>query len=472
MRRLVYIFAAHSLFLKIFLWFWLAMVFIVLAYYAVTLARLNDETRQRWMSDQLATHARTSARTFERNGQAGLVEYLNLMEQTLAIRAFLFDQNGNELSGRVTPPEARQLGRLAVAGGDASDSGEITSASSFVAKSTVAPSGRRYVMVGELPGWRRFPYSYDFGLRDWQWQLLVLFLTAGVLCYALARYLVSPVVKLRAATYQLARGNLSTRVGPSLGRRHDELADLGRDFDRMAEQLESLALAQRRLLQDISHELRSPLARLFIAIELTRRQVPDGASPALARMEAEAERLNNLIGKLLTLEQLESPGEIHPRSSVDLAALVSKIASDADFEAKGQNRSVVVTASEPCTIEGDEELIGSAIENTLRNAVRYTDEGTTVEVSLRCLRQNGDNTKSTALLRVRDHGCGVPTEQLGEIFRPFYRVAAARDRQSGGTGLGLAITQRAVTLHGGSVSAWNAPDRGLIVELQLPVSSS
>jgi two-component system sensor histidine kinase CpxA len=234
----------------------------------------------------------------------------------------------------------------------------------------------------------------------------------------------------------------------------------------MAERLESMVRAQQRLLGDISHELRSPLARLGVALGLARQRSGAEANSALDRIERESDNLNEMISQLLTLTRLESGTDGRKRTDVDLAALVKEVADDADFEARSLNRAVQVVSSDNCSINGVEELLRSAVENVVRNAVRYTPEGTAVEVALS--RQNGH-----AVISVRDRGHGVPEESLEKIFRPFYRTEDARDRQSGGgTGLGLAITERAVRMHGGSVQAVNATGGGLAVEMRLNLNPS
>jgi signal transduction histidine kinase len=282
----------------------------------------------------------------------------------------------------------------------------------------------------------------------------------------LARYIVSPVVKLRAVTRQLTEGDLSARVGPLMGNRHDELADMGRDFDAMAARIEALLGAQARLLRDISHELRSPLARLGVALDLLRKRTPPEAETHLSRIEREAARLNEMIGQLLSLSRWETGADGARARRVDLAALVREVSEDADFEARSQNRSVEISECDACETKGTPALLRSAFENVVRNAVRHTPEGTSVKVSLSCA-----DDASEALLRVRDEGPGVPVESLKEIFRPFYRVDDSRTRETGGVGLGLAITERAVRLHGGAVSAANVNGGGFAVEIRLPLVS-
>jgi two-component system sensor histidine kinase CpxA len=273
--------------------------------------------------------------------------------------------------------------------------------------------------------------------------------------------------KLSEATRSLSSGDLDARVGPAVGKRHDELSDLANDFDFMAERVGSLVMTQRQLLSDISHELRSPLARLNVALGLARQRAGENAGEALDRIEREAERLNELIGQLLVLAQLEADTGEHESTFVDMARLISEVVADADFEARSRGRSVSVVASEPMTLSANESLLRSAVENVVRNAARYTAEGTKVEVSL--ARRVSDEGAVAAVVSVRDHGPGVPPEALDDLFRPFYRVADARDRKTGGTGLGLAISERAVRWHAGSLTAENVEDGGLLVEIRLPL---
>jgi two-component system sensor histidine kinase CpxA len=237
----------------------------------------------------------------------------------------------------------------------------------------------------------------------------------------------------------------------------------------MAEKIESLVQAQRRLLGDISHELRSPLARLNVALELARQRSGNEAVSALARIQREAETLNEMIGQLLTLTRLQTGAQEIQKSEFDLCRLVREIADDAEFEAKSGNRSVSLESDASCTFVGNELLVRRAIENVVRNAVHYTREGTEVEIKVNEVIHNA-NGKAIEIT-VRDHGPGVPEPALGKIFRPFYRVDEARDREAGGVGLGLAIAERAVKLHNGSISARNAADGGLAITITLDGSS-
>jgi len=250
----------------------------------------------------------------------------------------------------------------------------------------------------------------------------------------------------------------------------------------MAERLQKLVQAQSRLLNDISHELRSPLARLNVALGLARRRSGAESDDMLERIELEASRLNELIGRILTLARLEDGEQEVSRTTVPLNELVLSVAEDAEFEAQARRchvRTQIPHAGIPHAgipeagiheasweVRGNASLLHSAIENVVRNAIRYTHEGSSVEIRLQ--RVEGA-TGPEALLQVTDCGPGVPEDALEKMFEPFYRLDDARGRLTGGVGLGLAIAQRAVRFHGGSVSASNRAEGGLLVEIHLPL---
>jgi len=525
----------RNLYFKIFIWFWLAMALVGTAFVISTVTIQNREADARWrtlVASALTLSAQSAIDIYELEGQDALVGYLDRMEERSGTRAYLFNQDFRELSGRQPPAVGDEL----VARAAASDELIVEGVDDerIVAQQVTMPAGEQYVILAEIDpervyqlarrgGRGRFsgergggaeqqgdregptagagqqggrggagrgseaPPSFREGSRGpgspqnrqaWYWvwlslvdepgelgfRLLAVFLTAGIVCYGLARYLTAPVLRLREATHRLTQGDLSVRVGPTVGNRRDELAELGRDFDAMAERIETLLTAQQKLLSDVSHELRSPLARLNVALALARQRSGSDAFAALDRIESEAEQLNTLIGRVLSLARFESGAAEPERTRVDLSRLVEDIAADADFEARAKDCTVSVIAPVPCGVLGAESLLRSAIENVVRNAVRYTAKGTAVEVSLSC--------DDDVVVTVRDHGPGVPEDQLEELFEPFYRIADSRDRGSGGTGLGLSITQRAVRVHGGSVKAMNAADGGLVVEIRLPSAAA
>jgi len=303
-------------------------------------------------------------------------------------------------------------------------------------------------------------FGYRSMLRLTLHDLLLFTVAGGIFCYLVIRYLTKPLNNLGQAAASIAEGRLETRVDPSLKERRDEIADLARNFDRMAERIEALITGQRRLLGDVSHELRSPLSRLIVALGLVKQGPVEEASENLERIGLEARRLDTLIGQLLALTRIDSGVDRGSPAPFDMTNLVQEVANDGDFEARARNRSVVIRQADACTLTGFEEVLRSAVENVVRNAIRHTAEGTAVEVSL----QTGN---SRALIRVRDYGPGVQESMLSEIFLPFRRVA---NGNSEGAGLRLAIAERAVNVHRGIIRALNAPQGGLMVEINLPLA--
>ena len=235
----------------------------------------------------------------------------------------------------------------------------------------------------------------------------------------------------------------------------------------MAERVADLIDAQRRLIGDISHEIKSPLARLSVALGLARRTAETYAPRQFDRMERELERLSMLAGELLTLAKLEQTPALTPIATVDLGAVVERVLSDATYESQTRMGDIVFHKHDrPLLVSGDEDLLRRAIENVVRNAIFYTSPGTKVEIAL----SNPDGR--SAQLEIRDHGPGVPEAALQHLFEPFYRVDQARARKTGGAGVGLSICERAVRLHGGRIAARNASPRGLIVDISLPLAEA
>ncbi len=450
----------RSLFLKIFLSYWLAQALFVVLAILVTITLRQRGEYSSWEARQNEVLSEV-VQTYENGGQADVRRYLEEVRDSLHVRAYFFDEHGQEVSGRAVPHWAESVARGASP--PRRDLWQRLTPSPFRRQSLTSASGHRYTVVVMLPPGPMGPGGIP-GLG-----IFIGIISSGLVCYLLARYLTAPVVRLRAATQRLATGDLSARAGVPLSRRHDEMAELVRDFDAMAERLEKLVNAQSRLLNDISHELRSPLARLNVALGLARQRTGPEAHTALERIDLEANRLNELIGELLTIARLESGDQSRQKSPIHLGELVEEIAKDADFEAQSRNCHVHCVIAEEPVVMGVPILLHSAIENVVRNAARYTAEGTGVQVRL----EHGESPSGPeAVIRVTDSGPGVPAEALDKLFRPFYRIDDARGRQTGGVGLGLAITERAVRLHGGTVTAANRPQGGLMVEIRLPLPAA
>jgi signal transduction histidine kinase len=457
-----------SLFLKIFLSFWLAMVLVsatLIASVVTTQSQFKAMRAEEFDRTVMPLMAARAADILDDHGMGALADFLTSLQTTLHWQAYLFDDEGKEILSQPSPPEVDAIALAALQ--SVGTRIQTSHGTNFAATRTTGSTGTHYVLVigtnvESVADILRAPIQVQIVRAA-----LVLFI-AGFVCFWLARYITAPVLHLRAATHRLATGNLSARVGAATGNRSDELAELSRDFDHMAEQIEALISSQRRLLADISHELRSPLARLTVALGLTRLHANPEAASGLDRIELEAARLNTLIGSLLRLARLEGRSEPFAGEPVMLDQVIAEVAADADFEAQSRKRRVRVTQAEACKISGNKELLRSAVENVIRNAVNYTAEGTEVQIALRKLPENG---QETALISVRDHGRGVPEELLPDIFLPFYRVSDARDRSTGGSGLGLSITERAIRLHAGSVRAMNCPDGGLLIEMRVPCAA-
>jgi len=454
-----------SLFLKIFLSFWMAFaLFLVLA----ILVTLAFRPRTSSWEGLLATAMNDSVNAYEQRGTAGLGEYFDNLEKTQHVRVFLFNENMEEILHRGAPEWAL---RVAKGGPRVPHEGFIFPAPPPVLRDSRASSDglHRYTLVlSPPPGPRLFLGPRGLPVPG----LIIAVISSGLVCYLLAWFLTMPIVRLRAATRQLAAGDLTARAGAPNVTRRDEVAGLMRDFDGMAERLENLVKAQSRLLNDISHELRSPLARLNVALGLARQRSGPETAAMLERIELEASRLNELIGRLLTLARLED-GEQHvPATPILLDEVVLNVAEDAEFEAQAR-RCHVRSEIAPGTwaVRADASLLHSAIENVVRNAIRYTREGTTVDIHLEKtgMEKTGVDGREEAVIRVTDCGSGVPPDALEKLFQPFYRLDDARGRQTGGVGLGLAITERAVRFHGGRVAATNRAGGGLMVEIHLPL---
>jgi two-component system OmpR family sensor kinase len=442
------------LFWKIFIGFWIALV--VAAVGAGTAVWLQRLERAREAPPDLAVGPPSriatdmAAATLRHGGVDALRQWMNDVQAKRAVALFAVDEQGHDVLQREVPATALASARQVVARGDDGKG----------ARRVAAPGGESYlVFVARVPGaWKergRPPPPLA------PWELIVIGLATSLAFSALlAWYLARPIRSLRWAFDAAAAGRLETRVGPLMGKRRDEIADLGRDFDRMAQQLQNLVSAQRRLLHDVSHELRSPLARLQAAIGLARQQ-PSKLEASLERIEREATRLDSMVGEVLALARLESGTAARAKERVDLAYIAASIAEDARFEAEALGRSLRFNTSGDAPVVGNADLLHRAVENIVRNAVKFTREGTTVDVRVH-------TTRTSAILTVTDHGPGIAAGELEKVFDPFYRGEAGTG--TAGFGLGLAIAQRAVDAHGGAIRASNVPGGGLEVEVDLPLA--
>ncbi len=442
----------RGLALKIFLGFWLIHVVLFGSF-----ALLPDRRPDGRFLDHVRQIAAVASTLLDDGNARGCQELASAAQRAGRVEFVVFD--GGERA--ICAPAGMNLETLTLALRANRDEGVQTTNDGALARVRVSAGNgeRRFVVARTLPGFAlqpelRFPYG----------TIAFAILVSGVVCFALARYLARPLQQVRDVSYRLASGDLHARVGPRVGRRRDEIGDLVRDFDTMASRIESLVQAQGQLLSDISHELRSPLARLNVALELARRKTPAEVQPDLDRIETEAARMNELVGRVLTLARAETARTPAAHRPVPLRDLLETLVADAQYEAQQQDKAVDLHANAAPIVSGDPRLLASAVENVLRNAIRYSPPGTMVTVDL-------DATADEARIEIQDRGPGVPPSQLERIFAPFHRVEPARDRESGGVGLGLAIARRAVAVHRGSITAGNAEGGGLVITIRLPLAS-
>ncbi len=434
----------RSLFAKILLWF-LATVGVTFVG-SIAISTLNFASRQLPISRLLSFQLAEARHAYEAGGREGLGVFLQRVREGAEAEGVLTDSNGRDV----------------LTGQDWSE--------------VIQKARRPFSVFGRaLPFFRRNRAVLPFGAPDgkYWWLLLIpqqnmvfwliapqslwILLAVVLLCYALALHLTSPLRKLQKTLERFGQGDFAARVE---SKRRDELGQLTRTFDKMALRIQTLLDAERRLLLDISHELRSPLARLNVAIELARgHESPD---LQLNRIEREAERLNALVSELLQVTRAEGDPASLRREPIALYELLERIVEDCRIEADAHGCRIAYAADAQPTVNGDPELLRRAAENILRNAIRYSPAGCEVNV---LLRLNGEH----AGIVIRDSGPGVPEAALGRIFEPFYRVETDRDRNSGGVGLGLSIARRAVELHRGSLRAVNRYP-GLLVEMELPTA--
>ena len=459
-----------SLFLKIFLWFWLTVVLIGATLVVTTLiTRSEAAEEQEWrtkISFFLPYEATHVVEVYERGGKASLQAHVDTLQGNTFIRLYFFDGNGNELLGHNPPLEAANLVETATR--DAPLVGRHSRGDEYAVQKVVGSSGQKYTMLVLIP--RMLPVLAllkQLGIVALL-RLFAVVLVAGIFCFLLARHITRPVIQLGEAASRIADGRLDTRVVKTIRWRRDEIGTLGLSFDRMAERIESLVDAQKGLLAVVSHELRSPLARLSVALGLLRQSTVEEKMEYLDRIELETEHLDKLIGQLLTLARIDGGADSSRKERIDLSNLIQEVAADGNFEAQGRSCTVKLDCLDSCVRVGAPENVRTAIENVVRNAIRYAKPSTDIEVSL---RRRGTPPDSRAVIQVRDHGPGVPVGHLTKIFLPFYRVPSSDDSTINGAGLGLAITERVVRMHGGRVRAANAPGGGLVVELELPLNA-
>ena len=455
----------RNLFLKIFLWFWMTLLIIgVTLVSGLILNHANQNMRRQTLSRMslyLPLEAKQTADIFEKDGTVGLQEHLAHLRMVAELEPYFLTPDGKDALGRPLPAQVASVAQNANEVAPVFSKHGFQNMASF---KSMGASGRMYTMVIALPSPSIGKIVKELGFQT-LFGLLGIMAVGLAFCFFLARHIANPVVQVSAAAGRIADGWLDTRSEPGIRHRRDEIGRLADNFDRMAERIESLVHGQQRLFGDVSHELRSPLARLSVAEGLLR-QCPFEEQPEyLDRIAAEVENLDQLIGQLLTFARIDSRADLSRKEPVELSSLVQEVAVDGNFEAQAKGCAVTVECPGTLTTGGAREQLRRAIENVVRNAIRYSPAGTAVGITI--TEDSADSP--TALIQVRDHGPGVPEDHLERIFLPFHRVPTGQGEPSGGAGLGLAITERIVLMYGGTVRAENADGGGPIVELKLPL---
>jgi len=452
------------LFAKVFLWFWLT----VLALFAIFFASRMLGTRVVPSTDVTASFAPRvadeAAHAYESGGPQEFEQFARGLVWKSGLELYLIDGYGKDVLSRPIPSDSLPIVRAARSDGRVLSRYRLRAHSS--AYKFTSPSGRPYVLLVRA----RFQVAKfaDTTAGGGLPLFFAVLLMVTLFCFWLTHHIVAPIHGIQSAARKVAAGDLSVRAPVEISERHDELAALAADFDVMVERMSAFVRSQKDLLSTVSHELRSPLTRLMMSLALLRKDSPSESEELLQRMERDVERVDTLMGQLLTLSRLETGLSSDERDAVDLSQLVQEVVADGDFEAQSRGKSVRLQAEGGIVIENaDQQALRSACENILRNAIKFTRRGSEVEVILKT-----EKTKPLpqAILLVRDCGPGVPEESLQQIFQPFFRVKETNGnpKSTRGTGLGLAIALEAIRQHRGTIRASNTRPIGLEVKITLP----
>ncbi|PJE80394.1 Sensor histidine kinase CpxA [invertebrate metagenome] len=461
-----YVWPTHSVFWKIFLWFWLTII-ILIATLIVSAALTSPATEYNIEQDELILELKKAAQKFQEQVISASKDEIahdtesGFLHNSPNNEFFLFSSTGQLMSLNNYSPYIlaayRQLNHH--------------TDPQIVLKKGVIMVGPQIVTVNNEPYQlylvKRNAYTASQRIKHAikrQWTFIFSALcTSFLLCLFLARSIIVPIREMQRYSKALAKGDFSVSVGTKITERKDEIGQLANDFENMTQQLESLIHSRDQLLRDVSHEFRSPLTRLQISLALARRKAPE-AENEHARIEREAERLEILIRHVLSFYRIEHKAIHKTLCIIALDQLIKPLIEDGNFEALARDKSVrLVSCTKNAFIKGSREFMSSAIENIIRNAIRFAPVKTSVDVSL-----NIHHDDKKIIITVRDYGPGVPEEAIHSLFDPFFRVNETRGQENNGAGIGLAIAKRAVDYHNGNISVWNAHP-GLSIAIELPL---
>lgn len=450
----------RSLLIRIFVSFWSIIVITIVAAAALGYAyaeRVRDTVQNFEVSDAMLE----ASAALTENGRDGLTEWLRALPDSTASLVYVLDDRGRDLMQRRLPrPVAIAMRRF---GGPQfrrpapmRDSGNLRPARPFT--QLIGPDQQVYTFFVLPPQNILARWLSERGASVIV--ILALLISAAV-SYLLARAISRPIRRFRESAVAIAGGNLDTRVTDRVGKRRDEIGLLAQDFDRMAVELQRAWLRQTELTRNVSHELRSPLARLRVALELARRKTGD--LPEFDKIDAETSRLDDLIGQILEFSRLDADSQ-EQRTLIDLEELVQSVVEDVRYEygRSGSDSDIKYSADSSAEVHGYPNALRSSVENVLRNAMQHSRQDGRVGVRL---HRDG----SHAAITIVDEGGGVSEDELDSIFEPFYRATTGEQQSKTGSGLGLAIAARAIAMHGGSLTASNA-EGGLNVEIRIPLA--
>lgn len=449
----------RSLYWKIFISFWFTTILIIVSTALVTseLARKSSvPAHEKIFMDSNTTAAIT---TLESNSKKTTLTWLKHAGTMHHMQFFLICDTGEIISGTTPPHDIKKIAQNFV--DDTLDEGLIKFGNIIVSHEVLSMSGHAYRLAAITA--KPIYFLTQISWTSLTIRLIIAIFFSGLICYFLSRNLTKPLRSLSLAAKSIATGHLDTRVGSFRGHYRDEIAELSSEFDTMAEKLEQLVCSKERLLQDISHELRSPLARLQIALEIGRKKTNNTAEVEFSRMEEECIRLNALIGEILEYSRLNKATYILNKTLVNIPTLIKQIVKDANYEFGQDKNRIRLSTIDQCKLSIDARLFHRAVENVLRNALRYSPDNELVTISI-----TQDTHAHTLEIAIEDNGPGIPEEQLDKIFNPFYRVDKSRTKKTGGYGLGLAIAEQAIRQHHGSITIQNRHPKGLKVCIILP----
>src|SRR5882757_8592910 len=448
----------YRLFLTIFLWFWLTTWgMLAIVFLGSRLTGIRQVSAPNMYATVAPILADQAAKAYESGGPEAFARFSQSDNEGRARQLFLLDGFYKDVLSRPLTNDGFRVAHAA-------KNGQIVVLRAHIAAyKFVSSSGHPYILLLYLKSGLREIGEALLG-EGLPYTISLIFLMT-LLCFALAYHIASPIHSIQSTARRVAQGDLKARVPASVSRRFDELSALAKDFDSMVGRLDVLIQTQKNLLNSVSHELRSPLARINLSLALLKKRSTPESDDIFQRLDRDVARIDLLMGQLLTLSRLEAGLSSGEREDVDLVQLMEEVAADCNFEAQASGKSVTLYSSGSVILgHADPHALRSACENVIRNAVRFTQLGTNVEVDLEIDRSAAE---PLALLSVRDHGPGVPEDSLQAIFQPFVRI---NTEATGGNGLGLAIAFEAIRLHRGRISATNLLPTRLEINIRLPVA--